>query len=142
MDIHAFLIRAAIGPLWARWERSPYLRHYRLLRQTQYHDPETIRECQWQRLRALVAHAEATVPFYRQRFAEHALATRSIQNLEDWRRLPVLTKDDIRAAGPRLLSADYRGSKLRRRATSGSTGVSLEIFVNEDSMQWKRACTL
>src|SRR6266480_2195344 len=98
MDVHAVLIRAAIGPLWARWERSPYLGQYRLLRQTQYHDPETIRVVQWERLTALLRHAHATVPFYRNRLDERAIRTNAIQNIDDWRDLPLLTKDDIRRA--------------------------------------------
>jgi phenylacetate-CoA ligase len=142
MDLHAFLIRHAIGPLWARWEGSPYLRHYRRLRETQYDDPQTIRTRQWDRLTVLLDHAHATVPFYHDRWGAAGIHPSQIHDEDDLRRLPVLTKADIRAAGPRLLSHEYRTSELRRKTTSGSTGVALEIFVNESSMQWKRACTL
>jgi phenylacetate-CoA ligase len=142
MDLHAFLIRHAIGPLWARWERSPYLRHHRLLRQTQFHDADTIRARQWQQLTTLLQHANDTVPFYRDRGQAAGWTPADIRTEDDWRRLPVLTKADIRAAGPRLLSSCFERSALRRKTTSGSTGVSLEIFVDESSMQWKRACTL
>jgi phenylacetate-CoA ligase len=135
MDVHAVLIRAALGPLWARWERSPYLHHYRLLRRTQFDSPETIRARQRMRLAALLKHAQATVPFYRDRLGAGI-------DLDGFSQLPVLTKDDIRRAGARLLSSAYARAKLRRKTTSGSTGVSLEIFVDEASMQWKRACTL
>src|SRR5437763_791884 len=47
MDLHATLIRNVIGPLWARWEGSPYLRHYKRLQQTQYDSPASIRARQW-----------------------------------------------------------------------------------------------
>jgi phenylacetate-CoA ligase len=136
MDIHACLIRNAIGPLWARWERSPYLRHYAVLRQTQFDEPATIRARQWERLISLLRHAHDTVPFYRHYDCS------SIRNEDDWRQLPILTKDAIRAAGPRLLSTRFQRRELRRKTTSGSTGVALEILVDEPSMQWKRACTL
>jgi phenylacetate-CoA ligase len=142
MDVHAALIRAAIGPLWARWEGSPYLRHYRRLRATQFDDPATIQARQCQQMTALVAHAQATVPFYRRRLREAGLTPSAIQTIDDWQRLPVLTKADLRAAGPDLLSEPYRGAKLRRKTTSGSTGVSLEVLVDEPAMQFKRACTL
>jgi phenylacetate-CoA ligase len=135
MDMHAFLIRHAIGPLWARWERSPYLHHYRQLRETQFHDPGVIRARQRDRLNALLHHAYASVPFYRARWG-------SPPKEDNWHRLPILTKADIRAAGSRLLSSCFQPGQLRRKTTSGSTGVSLEIFVDEPSMQWKRACTL
>ena len=47
--------------------------------------------------------------------------------------------DSIRA----LMSEAYHDRRdLVRKTTSGSTGVSLEVWVDEDSMQFKRACTL
>jgi phenylacetate-CoA ligase len=137
MDVHAVVIRAALGPLWARWERSPYVHHYRQLRRAQFDAPETIRARQRARLADLLKHARATVPFYRDR-----LSATACKDLDCFPQLPVLTKDDIRRAGSRLLSQEYATAQLRRKTTSGSTGVSLEIFVDEASMQWKRACTL
>jgi phenylacetate-CoA ligase len=41
-----------------------------------------------------------------------------------------------------MLAEGFDPAKLVRKTTSGSTGVSLEVFVDEPSMQWKRACTL
>jgi phenylacetate-CoA ligase len=140
MDAHALLIRHLIGPAWARWECSPYLRHYRVLRRTQYDDAETIHRRQLDRLAALVRHAYDTVPFYRERW--QALGWTPADLLHQWEQVPILSKSDIRTAGPALLSTPYRSEILRRKTTSGSTGVSLEIFVDEPSMQWKRACTL
>jgi phenylacetate-CoA ligase len=142
MDLHAFLIRTALGPLWARWERSPYLRHYRRLRRTQYDAPEMIRQRQWAALRAILEHAYATVPFYRQRFREEGLHPDDVRSFKDLRLLPVLTKRDILTHGPALLSNQFAPDALYRKQTSGSTGVPLTIFVDQDSLQWKRACTL
>lgn len=133
------MIRHAIGPLWARWERSPYLRHYRLLRGSQFHDAALVRACQWDRLLPLLRHAYDTVPFYREHWGA---SPQGIRDEDGLRQLPVLTKAAIRAAGPRLLSSRYSLGALRRKTTSGSTGTSLEIYVDEPSMQWKRACTL
>jgi phenylacetate-CoA ligase len=142
MDWHAFLNRTVIGPLWACWERSPYLRHYRALVRTQYDAPEVIRDRQWHAVSSLVRHAGATVPFYRDRFARAGIIPERLRSFEDFQSLPVLTKDDIRAAGDTLLSDSYDRSRLLRKTTSGSTGVSLAVFVDEASSQWKRACTL
>jgi phenylacetate-CoA ligase len=142
MDVRAVLIRAVIGPLWARWEGSSYLRYCRELRRTQFDDPGTIRVRQWSRIKAQVRHAYATVPFYRERLDSLSIKPESIKDFESFRRLPLLTKDDIRRAGSRLLSSALAPGELRRKTTSGSTGVALEIFVDEPSMQCKRACTL
>jgi phenylacetate-CoA ligase len=142
MDWHALFTRRVVAPLWARWERSPYLRHYWRLRQTQFDDPEIIRQRQWNALQQMVDHAWATVPFYRAQLAHAGLSPQKVRSFEDYRAVPVLTKTDIRAAGPRLLSELYDRDRLCRKTTSGSTGVALEIFVDEESAQWKRACTL
>jgi phenylacetate-CoA ligase len=137
MDAHALIIRAVLGPLWARWEGSAYLAHYHRLRRTQYDDPATVRARQWAAVRAMLRHAHATVPFYRRRFRPD-----EVRDPDDYRRVPVLTKDDIRAHGPALLSDEYRGAALHRKKTSGSTGVSLEVLVDGESLQHKRACAL
>jgi phenylacetate-CoA ligase len=137
-DRFAPLVRHLIAPLGARWERSPYLRTYRRLLQTQYDSPEAIRQRQLDRLRELVRHAFQTTAYWRERLA-HAGA---IETLEDYRRVPILTKADLRADPAALLSRAFARSELHRKTTSGSTGVALAVWVDEAAMQWKRACTL
>src|SRR6516225_8811135 len=104
MDWHARMIRGVIGPVWARWEQSPYLRVYRKLCTTQFDDRRMIRTRQWNAVRALVQHAYATVPFYKERLDAHGIHPGEITNFDDYRRIPVLTKADIRAGGKALLS--------------------------------------
>jgi phenylacetate-CoA ligase len=142
MDVHAHMIRLAIGPLWAWWEGSPYLRHYRQLQRTQYDDAATIARRQWQCIRELARHAYDTAPFYRDRFDRAGVRPEAIDGPEAYRRVPILTKDDIRARGSAMISSQYDRNSLFVKKTSGSTGVSLEVRVDEASMQWKRACTL
>jgi phenylacetate-CoA ligase len=142
LDLHALLIRNLLGPLWAWWEGSPYLSHYRQLLHRQFDSPAVVRARQWSAVADLLAHAGATVPYYRRRFQQLGLRTQQVRDFGDYRRLPVLTKTDIREAGVALLSDRYDRATLHRKKTSGSTGVALEIFVDEPSLQWKRACTL
>ena len=142
MDVHALAIRGLLGPLWAWWERSPYLRHYRSLLRTQHDPPETIRARQLQALRSQVRHAYDTVPYYRRQFDSLGILPEDIRAFEDFAVLPLLSKSDIRAHSADLLSENYDRTTLTRKATSGSTGVSLAVFVDEASQQHKRACTL
>lgn len=142
MDVHAFAIRHLIGPAWARWECSPYLRHCRLLRRTQYDAPETIRKRQLHSLQAIIRHAYETVPFYRRNFQEVGFHPDDLRSFKDMRLLPVLTKRDLANHAEELISSRYDIASLYRKQTSGSTGVPLTIFVDQESLQWKRACTL
>ncbi len=142
MDIQATLIRTVIGPLWAWWEGSRYLRYHRRLQRTQYDPPPMIRARQWAALQAILRHAYATVPFYWDRFDAAGLRPNQLRCLEDYQQFPVLTKPDIRAHSRALLSNEYDQACLHQKKTSGSTGVALNIFVDEESLQRKRACTL
>jgi phenylacetate-CoA ligase len=143
VDVHAFLIRSLIGPAWAAWERSPYLRHYHRLCRRQFDDAATIRSRQWEAIRNLLRHARATVPYYRTEWDAADIDPDDLKTLDDFSRLPILTKADIRAHGSALISETYSDPRDRmRKTTSGSTGVSLEVWLDEESSQFKRACAL
>jgi phenylacetate-CoA ligase len=86
----------------------------------------------------LVAHACATVPYYRRL----GLRPDDIRTFDDFRSVPVLTKQDIRDHFDDLLSESHRGQPLHLKKTSGSTGVPLRVLLDDDGMQFKRACTL
>lgn len=142
MDLFAPISRNAIAPLWAAWERSPYLRRHRHLLRTQFDSSEIIEQRQWQRLETLLKHAFSTAPFWRNRFEEAGLTPDGIRSFADFRRLPLLTKADLRSSRDQMISGDYRTAELHHKQTSGSTGTYVEVFVDEPAQQFKRACTL
>jgi phenylacetate-CoA ligase len=76
----------------------------------------------------LVAHAAARVPFYR-RHLEHARVTPGeIASAGDLVRLPVVAKDDLRAAPEcGLVDETLDPVKLLSVTTSGSTGRPFKI---------------
>lgn len=135
-------VRRAVAPAWAAWERSPYLRHYRRLLRTQFDPPEVIRRRQEEQLRSITIHACQTTEFYRERFAAAGLPPDGIDSLDALRALPLLTKSDLREHGLQLRSTDCPTRQLHHKKTSGSTGVSVEVVVDEAAHQFKRACTL
>jgi phenylacetate-CoA ligase len=142
MDLHAGLIRSILAPAWAWWERSDYLCRQPTLRRTQYDPPEVVQARQWGAIRQILRHAYETVPFYRRRFEELGLHPSDVRSFEDYARLPVLTKQDIRANADALLSDRFDKKTLHRKTTSGSTGTALEVFVDDAAHQLKRACVL
>jgi phenylacetate-CoA ligase len=133
--------RHLVRPLSAWKIGSPHLRYLRTLERTQFDAPDVVRERQLTAVRQIVRHAWETVPFYRDRWAAAGLHPDAVRSLDDLRQFPVLTKNDIRAAGDRLRSDACRGP-MTRKTTSGSTGVPLTIAVDDDAMAWKRAYTL
>src|SRR5262249_21195649 len=129
MDIHATLIRRVIGPIWARWEGSSYLRHYLDLARSQFDSPEAVKNRRFSALKAILTHAVATVPYYQRLFRRLKLDAGDIQDFDDLRQVPLLTKSDVCEQGRQLLSDALPRQRLHRKKTSGSTGVALEIYV-------------
>src|SRR5918992_291644 len=90
------------------------------------------------RLRELLAHAYETVPFYRSRFQAAGIDVREVQALDDLQSLPVLTKDEIRAAGDALFSNAVPARLRKIVHTSGTTGAGLRFATTPAAVreQW------
>jgi phenylacetate-CoA ligase len=97
-----------------------------------------LRERQWTRVQRVIGFAATHVPFYRDRFRDAGIDPQTIRTPDDLRRVPPLTKDDLRRNFPDRLVRDgrvYRPHQLGR--SSGSTGESVH-FVRPDAM-WRRS---
>jgi phenylacetate-coenzyme A ligase PaaK-like adenylate-forming protein len=73
------------------------VRYPRMARE-QWLPAETIRRLQWQRLQVMLRHAFANSPFYRRRFRELGITPEDIRSADDFARIPVTTREDLRQA--------------------------------------------
>ncbi len=91
---------------------------------------------QAERLRQTVAKA-AKSSFYGKLFQEHGITADTIHTVEDVRKLPLTTKQDLRDNYPYgLLAADH-DDMVRMHASSGTTGSPTAIFyTDEDLRTW------
>lgn len=99
-----------------------------------FRSPEEVRENQFRALRALLAHAEAHVPYYRALFGSLGVHSQDIRSWDDFTQLPILTKDTIRERQRDLIREDVPLEKLRPHFSGGSTGVPLKFFRSRDYM--------
>ncbi len=86
------------------------------------------------RLIRSIHHAYENVPFYRRKFDEAGVDIRSIRSADDIKRLPFVTKDEIRENFPEKIVA--RGVDINRchySATTGSTGRSLPFIFTKQT---------
>ena len=89
---------------------------------------------QLERLRTTVASALNT-PFYRERLGNIGLTDhREISSLEDLKKIPFTTKDDLRSAFPYGLLAVDREQVLRLHASSGTTGTPTVIYHSRNDL--------
>ena len=101
--------------------------------QSQWWQPERLLASQFEQLGKLAAHAYLTVPFYRQRFEGAGLTPIDLEGPDTWRRLPLLTRADIQAAGEDLVTRSLPVGHGRQKEifTSGSTGTPIRAVRTE-----------
>ena len=83
---------------------------------------EALEAIQLRRLKATLERAYATVPFYRESFNAVGVTPRDIQALDDLKRLPFTTKQDLRDNYPFGMFAVPMDTVVRIHASSGTTG--------------------
>ena len=109
--------------------------HARLkeLEESDYMPRADIRELQWRRLRDLVEHAYKNIPFYRRYWDQHGVILSQVQNFDDFKSLPILTKKHVRENYNDLLSPIHSGDALHHGKTSGSSGTPMRFLRTQDS---------
>ena len=101
-----------------------------------------IADLQWRKLERLIAHCWDHVPYYRMRWAQAGLRDpRDVANVDDYARLPLLTKQDVRDNFAQLKSAPH-GEALLYKTTGGSTGEPLTIGYTRESYERRTAVML
>ena len=117
----------------------------------EYSSPDSIAAFQEQKLRVVVEHACKFVPFYQRRFKEAGITPDSITTIDDLRRIPPLSRDDLvnfktdlvdyryrpsieaadasrRGPGEPMPFARFRKFPLAKNASSGSTGAPTVFY--------------
>jgi phenylacetate-CoA ligase len=82
---------------------------------------DDLQQLQLKRLRNTIAQASNS-PFYKKVFADHVISADSIRSLDDLKRLPFTTKDDLRSCYPYGFAAIPLRQCVRIHSSSGTTG--------------------
>ena len=92
---------------------------------------------QLKRLKSMVTHVYANVPFYRQSLDGAGIHPDSIRSLDDLQRLPFTTKQDMRDSYPYGLFAAPMDEIVRIHASSGTTGKPTVVgYTHKDIETW------
>ena len=89
---------------------------------------EQFESYQLSRLKQLVTHAAAHVPYYRDTFRSIGLKPNDIQSLQDLNNIPILEKEVLRERGKELVDERIDVKKLLVGTTSGTTGAPTRIY--------------
>jgi phenylacetate-CoA ligase len=91
-----------------------------------------IEEHQLKKIRSLISIAYEYIPYYRRAMSNLKIVPNDINSLEDFKKFPILTKEDIRNNYGQLCIQDNNVQGFTRR-TSGSTGDPLVILKDRNS---------
>ena len=86
-----------------------------------------IRELQLKRLKETVKKLYENVPFYQNKFKELKIKPTDIKTLEDIRKLPLTTKDDLRNNSPFGMMTTSLDNCIELHASSGTTGIPITV---------------
>ncbi|HZO00890.1 MAG TPA: phenylacetate--CoA ligase family protein [Burkholderiales bacterium] len=130
MNLYTKLIAGVVFPAQERLKRHNTVTVRRVLEKTQWWDAGKLRDLQLARLRNLLQRAAKDVPYYRALFARLDFLPGEVRELSDLARLPLLTKEDIRANLTAMKSRKAHG--LTRYNTGGSSGEPLIFFLGKE----------
>ena len=114
------------------------------LDRTQYWPADALHAHQLAQLRTLLDFCRRTVPFYRDRLGPLGGPPDGELTMEQWRRVPLLTRRDVQEGGRRLASTDppKAHGAISKVRTSGSTGTPVEAARSELSLFYNSAIAL
>lgn len=116
-----------IRPVPVRYGRL-FKSYYHLLQESQWWEEARLKEYQLRELRKLLRHAYENVPYYREVFERRGLKPDDIDDFEDLKALPYLTKEMIKERFNDLIAVNIPASELNWSSTGGSTGTPLRFF--------------
>jgi len=100
-------------------------------------DKEERKEIQFKRLQDTVKRAYENVPYYHQRFNELKIEPEDIESLEDIKKLPFTTKQDLREAYPFGMFAVPDEDIIEVHTSSGTTGKpTVSGYTQKDINLW------
>jgi phenylacetate-CoA ligase len=99
------------------------------IERTQWLAGDALRDFAFRQLRATIEGAASDVPYWRELFGRLGLRAREMDLPDSLALLPLLTKNEIRAAGEQMISERRRGLRVSG-STSGTTGAP--IWLHQD----------
>ncbi len=113
------------------WDATEPFYKYALLRdlrRNEWMSPQQLADLQIRRLRSLLIHAYANIPYYRRLFDSAGFKPSAVSTLGDFQKIPITTKETMRQRPLGDITASAVNQELIRTRTSGSSGILLSVY--------------
>lgn len=122
---------------WRKNNRTPY--YLKQLKKSQFWPKEEIEKLQLKKMKNLVSYAYKNVPYYKKMMDENQLHPSDITDFNNFKKIPILHKNQIRQNLDDLISADANRETIRKDFTGGSTGEPLVIYRDKNYSEYAKA---
>lgn len=138
-DSYEYAYRKMLYPFYEGIVRQRNTHRYLVeYERDQWRSLDELKAIQWSKTASLLKFSYEHVPYYRARWAAAGIHWQDIKSIEDFARLPLLTKDDIRNNYDGLVAGPFKGQNYRKK-TGGSTGQPLAFEYTQESNQRRQA---
>jgi phenylacetate-CoA ligase len=136
--MNSHLVREIIFPIGQFIRSEPIVRRLREMERTQWLKPEEIQAIQLEKLKSVIQYAQENIPYYRILFDQSKISWRDMNTLDDMKKFPFLTKEDLRNSADQLRATNYSGG-YSKKTTGGSTGQAVSLFKDREATAYLRA---
>lgn len=140
--MYSTLMKHVIYPVYQFYRHQNVLKHLQKLERTQWLSTDEIKKIQWIKLKSLLEYAYINVPYHHHVFKKLNITPKEIVFPEDFRKLPILDKEDIKNNITDITSSIYEKKDLIESSTGGSTGVNLRFFRDKKNVDRETATTI
>ncbi|MBU0477484.1 glycosyltransferase [bacterium] len=141
-NIYGKFFRDKILPFYETFLRKRRtLLYLKELEKNQWCSREDLLRKQQKELMLLLYHSYQNVPYYQKIFKRLKLKPKDMKSYDDFRKLPVISKEDIKNNRESMIAENFR-DRLIKKATGGSTGVPLQFAHDRDSYDWRVAVAM
>lgn len=136
--MHPKLVKYVISPIHESIFGRKTFSYLKEMERLQWVSAEKLAQLRFEKLKALLIHSQENIPFYRERFKASGFDPFRMQCIEDIRRLPLLSKAEIRKNLDRMKWENCPGG-LTRFNTGGSSGEPLVFYFDKRRQAYDKA---
>ena len=131
-----------VSKVFQRYKSRNIIPILNFLLHSQYWSLEKIQAFQFEKIKKLINHAYLNVPYYHQLFKNIGIKPSDIQQYEDFKSIPILTKDIIRQNFNDLKASNLQENDFIPNSTGGSTGEPLHFYQDTQYANWADAARI
>jgi len=133
---YQFFYQNILFPLASKIKGKNINQYYKWIKRNEFQNREFFNNYSFEKLKKLLIHSYKTVPYYREKWKEIGFNPLiDFNSLEDMKKIPPLTKQDIQNNLEKLISKKFKKEELIRNYTGGSTGKPLIFYQTPKAKQ-------